>query len=153
MPERPEVTDLTAVADRWSVQGGDLRASVVVLEAGQSLAGHVNREADVVVVGLSGHGTIVLGGEAHPLGPSSLILVARGSHRELRAGPEEGFRVLVIHRRTAVSGPWRWRPRRRRPWEDDPWEEERQGTPEPEPEPPSDPGPPCDPGPPDDPAR
>ena len=125
MPDPPDVTDLTAAPDRWSAQGDDLRARVVVLPAGRSLSGHVNREVDVLLVGVSGQGTVTLDGEVRAMGPSSLVMVPRGVRRELTAGPDESFRVLVVHQRTAVSGPWRWRPRRRRPWEDDPWEDER----------------------------
>jgi quercetin dioxygenase-like cupin family protein len=124
MPERPEVTDLTGLAAGWTAQADDLRASVVTLLADQSLAGHVNWETDVVLIGVEGGGSVVLDGQAQDLAPLSLVMVPRGVRRELRAGPDEPFRVLVVHRRTAVSGSWRWRPARRRPWEDDPWDEE-----------------------------
>ena len=125
MPDPVGVTDLTAVPDQWSAETGQLRARVVALTAGQALAAHVNQEADVVLVGVAGRGSVLVDGEAHPLGPSSLLIIPKGAHRELRASAEEDLRVLVVHRRTAVSGPWRWRARRRRPWEDDPWEDER----------------------------
>ena len=121
------MTDLTAMADRWSAEAGDLRARVVALAPGRALAGHVNQDADVAIVGVSGRGTVTVDGTARPVGPSTLVLVPKGAHRELAAGPGEEFRVLVVHRRTAVTGPFRWRPRRRRPWEDDPWEDEREG--------------------------
>lgn len=125
MPDPLDVTDLTQVADQWSSETGDFRARVVVLAPGQSLAGHVNRETDVLLVGVSGRGSVLVDGAARDLVPSTLLIVPQGAHRELKAGSDEGLRVLVVHRRTAVSGPWRWRARRRRPWEDDPWEDER----------------------------
>lgn len=132
MPDQPEVTDLTAVPDRWSAQSEDLRTSLIVLAAGQSLAEHVNEEADLVLVGLSGRGRVTVDDISHALTPWSLVHIPKGARRRLTAGDGgdhegaadvgEPLRVLVVHRRTAVSGAWRWRPRRRRPWED-PWEE------------------------------
>ena len=132
MPDPPEVTDLTSVPDRWSTQTEDLRTSLIVLAPGQSLAGHVNEEADLVLVALAGRGQVVVDGTSCPLKAGYLVHLPKGTRRELAAeaaddgeGADhrpEALRVLVVHRRTAVSGSWRWRPRRRRPWED-PWEE------------------------------
>jgi len=114
--------DLTTEAGGWSVEGGEMRASLVVLEPGGGLAGHVNREADVLLVGVDGRGQVDVDGRSHPLGPSVLVHIPKGSSRTLRAADDEGLRLLVVHRRTARSSSWRWRPRRRKPWED-PWEE------------------------------
>ena len=105
----------------WEAGLGDLRARLVVVAAGTALPAHVNREADLVLVGVSGTGTVTVDDDARPLGPGGIVLVARGSRREVSAGPGD-LAFLAVHRPTAVSPAWRWRPRRRRPWED-PWEE------------------------------
>ncbi|MHB1855619.1 MAG: cupin domain-containing protein [Acidimicrobiales bacterium] len=114
--------ELPALTGGWSVEGADLRASLVVLEPGQELAAHVNREADVLLAGVAGRGEVEVDGRAHALGPLVLVHIPKGTSRRLRAAVDEELKLLVVHRRTARSGSWRWRPRRRKPWED-PWEE------------------------------
>ena len=121
--------DLAALAagaapgSAWQAEIGDLRARLVVVAPDGELSGHVNREADLVLVGVSGAGVVTVEGEDLRLGPGVAVLVAMGAHRQVAAGPD-GLAFLAVHRRTAVSPPWRWRPRRRRPWEDDPWEDQ-----------------------------
>lgn len=112
----------------WEATLPDLRARLVVVAPGESLPGHVNREADVVLVGVSGQGTVSVDDLPHPLAPGHLVILPRGAHRVVSAGGP-GLAFLAVHRRTAVSPGWRWRPRRRRPWED-PWDEEGEGPPE-----------------------
>lgn len=99
----------------------DLRARLVVLEAGGELPEHANREADLVLVGVAGAGTVEIDGGSHSLGPGQVVTVPKGCRRRVGAG-EAGLAFLAVHRLTAVTPAWRWRPRRRRPWED-PWEE------------------------------
>ncbi|HET6811137.1 MAG TPA: hypothetical protein VFH50_09025 [Acidimicrobiales bacterium] len=120
--------DLAALAagavpgSAWQAEIGDLRARLVVLAPEGELAGHVNREADLVLVGVSGAGAVLLGDEEVALRAGVALMVGRGTHRRVTAG-SDGLAFLAVHRRTATSPAWRWRPRRRRPWED-PWEEE-----------------------------
>ena len=124
--------DLAALAagaapgSAWQAEAGDLRARLVVLAPEAELAGHVNREADLVLVGVSGAGVIVLGDEEVVLRPGVAVMVGRDTHRRVAAG-SDGLSFLAVHRRTATSPAWRWRPRRRRPWEDDPWGDEGPG--------------------------
>lgn len=106
----------------WQAEVGDLRARLVVVAPGDELRGHVNREADLVLVGVSGRGTVSLDGDDVAFGPGVAVTVPRGAHRRIGAGAE-ALAFLAVHRRTPVSPAWRWRPRRRRPWED-PWEDE-----------------------------
>lgn len=105
----------------WTVEGEDLRASLLVLGPGSELAAHTNREADLVVCGVSGRGTLSAAGRDHDLRPGVAVHIPKGVERSVRADPG-GLAALVVHRKTAASSSWRWRPRRRRPWED-PWEE------------------------------
>lgn len=121
--------DLAALADgaapgsAWQAEAGELRARLIVLEPDGELPGHANREVDLVLVGVSGSGVLTLEGDEIPVGAGVAVLVARGAHRRIGAGPD-GLSLLAVHRRTAVSPAWRWRPRRRRPWEDDPWDDD-----------------------------
>jgi quercetin dioxygenase-like cupin family protein len=111
-----------APGSAWQAEAGDLRARLVVLAPDGELSGHVNREVDLVLVGVSGGGVVTIEGNDVTLGPGVAVLVAQGTHRRVGAG-SEGLSLLAVHRRTATSPAWRWQPRRRRPWED-PWEEE-----------------------------
>ena len=122
--------DLAALAagsppgSAWQADLDDLRARLVVVGPGAELKAHVNREADLVLVGVSGSGVVSVEGQDLAVRPGMLVTVRRGAHRSVGAGPD-GLAFLAVHRRTAVSPAWRWRPRRRRPWEEDPWEEDR----------------------------
>ena len=119
--------DLAALAagaapgSAWEASVEDLRARLVVVAAGTELPAHVNREADLVLVGISGTGSVVVDDHPHPFAPGGVVIVPKGTRRLVTAGTG-GLAFLAVHRRTAVSPAWRWRPRRRRPWED-PWED------------------------------
>jgi quercetin dioxygenase-like cupin family protein len=122
MPDPPEVADLAALVGPWSTGSEDLRSRLIVLEPGRSLPAHVNQEVDLVLVGITGLGRVRIDDQAYRLGPGQALQVPKGVARQLQSDGPESWRVLVVHRRTALSPSWRWRPRRRRPWED-PWEE------------------------------
>jgi quercetin dioxygenase-like cupin family protein len=62
---------------------------------------HVNAERDVLVVVLSGSGTLELDGEAHPLTPMQATLIEKGRRRRIVASGE-GIRYLSVH--TARGG-------------------------------------------------
>ena len=83
----------------WSHEGGeDLNANLVRFEAGEGVGVHVNDEVDVVFVGVSGSGEVVVDGEASPLEPGRLVYVPKGSLRATRSGSGE-FAYLTVHRR------------------------------------------------------
>lgn len=115
--------DPAGVLPPWSAGGQDLRSSLVVLPAGTRLGPHVNRDSDLVLCGISGRGAAVVEGRQHPIDVGVAVHVPRGLERILEAGAAGPLAALVVHRAVAASSPWRWRPRRRRPWED-PWEDE-----------------------------
>ena len=82
---------------------GDLNANVVVIAPGESIASHVNREVDVLFVVLAGGGVAHVDGETYRLAPRTLVLVPKGSVRDLQADAETS---LVFHetRGRAVLG-------------------------------------------------
>ena len=114
----PTVVDLARAAGAgptgtlWTLPAtGDLGASLVALDPGGSIAAHVNREADLLLVGVAGRGTVTLEGEGHELAPGVAVHVPKGVTRAVAAGAER-VAFLTVHRRTAVSRGWL----RRRRW-------------------------------------
>ena len=114
----PTVVDLARTAGAgpagtlWTLpETGDLGASLVALDAGGSIAAHVNREADLLLVGVAGRGTVTLGDVGHELAPGVAVHVPKGVTRAVAAGSER-VAFLTVHRRTAVSRGWL----RRRRW-------------------------------------
>jgi len=90
-------TGLTGVI--WTLQeGGDLNANLVRFEGGRGVEEHVNDEVDVLIVGISGSGTVSVDGEAYPVSNGTVVFVPRGATRSTRAAPED-FAYLSVHRR------------------------------------------------------
>jgi quercetin dioxygenase-like cupin family protein len=83
----------------WTLrEGADLNANLVRFEGGRGVGEHVNDEVDVLVVGISGSGTVSVDGEAYPVSNGTVVLVPRGAARSTRAA-SEGFAYLSLHRR------------------------------------------------------
>jgi len=92
----------------WTQEGeGDLNANLVRFEAGEGVGIHRNDEVDVVFVGVSGSGVLVVDGEELPLQPGRLVYVPKGCLRATRSDSGE-FAYLTVHRR---RGPLRLAPR------------------------------------------
>jgi mannose-6-phosphate isomerase-like protein (cupin superfamily) len=92
----------------WTQEGSaDLNANLVRFEAGEGVGIHVNDEVDVVFVGVSGSGTIVVDGKTFALEPGRMVFVPKGCLRATRSGSGE-FAYLTVHRR---RGPVRLAPR------------------------------------------
>ncbi len=89
-----------ALQPAWSHQGSDLNVNLIVLDAGDGIDEHVNREVDVLLVGVSGTGTVTIDGERHAIAPGSAVVVPKGARRGTRAG-EDRFAYLTCHRRRA----------------------------------------------------
>lgn len=98
------VTNLTDLLDvsgdgvHWSLDSEDVNANLVHLDPGHHIDDHVNDEVEVLVVVLSGFGTISIEGHAHPLAPTTVALVPRSSRRQVTAS-KHGMTYLSIHRR------------------------------------------------------
>ncbi|MGW4896597.1 hypothetical protein ACWEQL_30730 [Kitasatospora sp. NPDC004240] len=84
----------------WRLTGEDrqLDANVVRMRPDATVADHVEPDLDVLVLGLSGEGTLRCAGTAHDLRPGVLRLVPRGAARGVSAGPD-GVVYLTVHRR------------------------------------------------------
>jgi len=92
----------------WTQEGSeDLNANLVRFEAGEGVGIHANDEVDVVFVGVSGSGTVVVDGEKFALEPGRLVFAPKGCPRATRSASGE-FSYLTVHRR---RGPVRLDPR------------------------------------------
>lgn len=96
----------------WTLEGSeDLNANLVRFESGEGVGVHANDEVDVVFVGVSGSGTVMVDGEKFVLELGRLIFVPKGRLRATRCASGE-FSYLTVHRR---RGPVRLDPRGRQP--------------------------------------
>lgn len=87
----------------WTLEGSeDLNANLVRFPAGRGVEEHVNEEVDVVLVGVSGEGSVAVDGEEHEMRPGNLVFAPKGSRRSTRSDSED-FAYLSVHRRR--SGP------------------------------------------------
>ena len=95
----------------WSLEASeDLNANLVSFGPGRGVGEHANDEVDVLLLGVSGSGAVVVDGEEHALEVGRLVFVPKGSRRSVR-GASEGFAYLTVHRR---RGPPRIEARRGR---------------------------------------
>ena len=101
-------TSGVAMQPAWSHQGADLNVNLVVFDAGDGVEEHVNREVDVLLVGVTGEGVVTIDGERHALAAGAALVVPKGARRGIRA-VEHRFAYLTCHRRRA--GLWPTRPR------------------------------------------
>ena len=87
----------------WAHEGGeDLNVNLVRFEAGEGVGVHRNDEVDVLYVGVSGSGEVVVDGEKFPLKPGLLVYVAKGRLRATRSDLGE-LAYLTVHRREATA--------------------------------------------------
>ncbi len=108
----PLRTDLEAVAASaagregavWALDASeDLNANLVLFEAGRGVGEHVNDEADVIFVGVSGAGFVEVDARAHALEAGKLVFVPKGAKRSTR-GTSENFAYLTVHGRRGPLG-------------------------------------------------
>jgi mannose-6-phosphate isomerase-like protein (cupin superfamily) len=71
--------------------------------SGRGVEEHGNDEVDVVLVGVSDTGTVVVNGEEFALEPGKLVFVPKGCLRAIRSASGE-LAYLTVHRR---RGPMR----------------------------------------------
>jgi quercetin dioxygenase-like cupin family protein len=92
------IAAVTAVrGPAWTLTDRDLNANLLVLDAGQGIESHVNTEVDVLIVGVSGAGTVTVDGTSFPLTAGRTLLLPRGSERSILAESER-FAYLTVHR-------------------------------------------------------
>lgn len=79
------------------VASEDLNLTVLAWPAGHVVIEHVNAERDVAYVVVDGAAELTVDGATVTLAAPAALVVAKGSSRELRAGPE-GVRYVTVHR-------------------------------------------------------
>lgn len=84
----------------WTLASDDLNANLLVFGAGEGVAEHVNREVDVLLIGVAGEGRVTIGDGAHTLHAGRAILAPKGERRSTLAVSER-FAYLTCHRRRA----------------------------------------------------
>jgi quercetin dioxygenase-like cupin family protein len=82
----------------WGQASEDLNATLLVWDAGEGPAEHVNDERDVLVFVVDGSATITIDGEVRDLRPGDAVIVAKGRRRKIAAG-YGGVRYLSVHLR------------------------------------------------------
>lgn len=88
----------------WTLEGSsDLNANLVRFGAGRGVGEHVNDEVEVVFVGVSGSGIVMVDGEEHALSAGKLVFAPRGVRRST-LGVSEDFSYLTVHRRREPLG-------------------------------------------------
>jgi quercetin dioxygenase-like cupin family protein len=83
---------------QWAHECEDLDVTLLSWAPGKNIAAHVNNEVDVVLIGVSGNGTVTVEGERHPLRSGTLLLIPKGKARSMQCG-EEQWSYLSLHRR------------------------------------------------------
>jgi quercetin dioxygenase-like cupin family protein len=92
-----------------SLVGADLNVNLVRLEADEYLEAHTNTEVDVLLVGISGAGTVELDDGDETLAAGSALYVPKNVRRGIRAGGL-GVVYLTCHRRRGGLMPTRRTP-------------------------------------------
>ena len=83
----------------WTLRASeDLNANLARFEDGGGVGEHVNDEVDVILVGVTGSGNVVVDGHEHTLGAGKLVFVPKGSRRSTRSA-SEGFAYLTVHKK------------------------------------------------------
>ena len=89
----------TGVLWKLAEPGRQLDANLVHLAPGEHIAAHAEPDLDVLVLVVSGSGTLGSGSDDPlPLGEGALGWLPRGSTREIRAGAD-GLDYLTVHTR------------------------------------------------------
>ncbi len=92
----------------WTLEGGrDLNANLVHFPSGIGVGEHVNDQVDVLLVGISGTGTLSVDGDERPLASGTVMLVPKGVRRSILSASDD-FAYLTIHKR---RGPLQISPR------------------------------------------
>jgi quercetin dioxygenase-like cupin family protein len=79
----------------------DLNVTLLAWPANEPTPEHVNAERDVLVVVLSGSGTLELDGQPHGLAPMQAVVIEKGRRRRI-VPSADGIRYLSVH--TARGG-------------------------------------------------
>jgi mannose-6-phosphate isomerase-like protein (cupin superfamily) len=110
MSDKPLVhADLIGLIDEngtgplWSTESEDLDSTFVRWEGGYRVLSHVNAEVDVLMVVVSGAGSLVVDDECIDLSQGKVVMVPKGSSRSIEAGVE-GLAYVNVHKRRKRLG-------------------------------------------------
>ena len=90
--------DAFGILWRLREEGRQLDANLVHLPAGERIGTHAEPDLDLLLVVVTGTGTLTTEDGALPLASGSLAWLAHGQARAVEAGPE-GLSYLTVHRR------------------------------------------------------
>ena len=102
--EATTVVDLATIASAgghgpvWTTRSDDLDVNLLVFEADDGVAEHVNDQVDVLLVGIAGRGIVTIDGLPHAFAAGRAVLIPKGARRGTRA-VEGRFAYLTCHRR------------------------------------------------------
>ncbi len=83
----------------WSLQESrDLNVNLVQFTEGEGVGEHMNDEVDVLLVGVSGSGEVLIDSTLHRLSSGTLILIPKGVRRSTRA-ISTNLAYLTVHQR------------------------------------------------------
>ena len=97
--DRTEAVDLRSgrgTGPVWTRSTQDLNVNLIDRAPGETVGSHVNRSHDVVLVGISGNGSVWIDETEHPVSEEVLVIIRKGTSRRISAGPR-GFRYLTVH--------------------------------------------------------
>lgn len=90
--EDAQSADLIAIANSTAVRGlawqsvdSVLHATLLVFDDGQEIEPHAENTADLLIVGMTGAGMLIIEEKPYPLWPGRVVLVPRGSKHTLHA--------------------------------------------------------------------
>ncbi|HZO79639.1 MAG TPA: hypothetical protein VFB39_16490 [Solirubrobacteraceae bacterium] len=82
----------------WSHVGDELNVNLVAWSQGSGVAEHVNREVEVLIIGVQGDGIVAVDGQEHAIRPASVVLIPKGASRTILSRSPR-FAYLSVHRR------------------------------------------------------
>ena len=86
----------TAPGAAWTHQSEDLNVNLLVFASGQGVAEHTNTEVDVLLIGISGAGAVIVDGTRHILRVRQALLIPKGANRSIQS-ESDPFAYLTCH--------------------------------------------------------
>lgn len=82
----------------WSPDTDDLHMNVLVLRPYEGIPAHINQTLDVVLTCLQGTGVVTIDEEPTQISSGSIVLIPRGSQRQITAN-DETLVYTTVHRK------------------------------------------------------
>ena len=82
----------------WSHESTDLDLTLLSWAAQEGIAAHINDEVDVLLIGITGAGEVIVNDETYRLSAGQMLLIPKNAERSLRC-TEEHWSYLSLHRR------------------------------------------------------